>query len=167
MYRALDIANWFLLKNNSEILEHEAVGDDYEVYEGITHLKLQKLLYYAQGVYLAATGKKLFNENIEAWPHGPVVQEVYDVFKSNGKNNIVIDINEEDLKIIKEIENNAEVSGILNEVYDNFAIYTAWQLREMSHANDGPWDRTVKAGKIIIEDDLIQEYFSKEILSDE
>ena len=73
MFSAIDIAIWFILKNNAEVLEHEATNDDYEVYEGITHLKLQKLLYYAQGVCLAITGNTLFNEEIQAWQHGPVV----------------------------------------------------------------------------------------------
>ena len=166
MYKAMDIANWFLLKNKSEILQHEAEGDDYEVYEGITHLKLQKLLYYAQGVYLASTDNRLFEEDIEAWPHGPVVQEVYDIFKENGKNNIVVKLNDEEINVIRDIENNAEVSEILNEVYNNFAIYTAWQLREMSHVLGGPWDKTIKLGKRIIDLSLIKEYFLKEIVSD-
>ena len=43
-YQASDIAKWFLAKNKSDMIEHETSGDDYEVYEGITHLKLQKLL---------------------------------------------------------------------------------------------------------------------------
>lgn len=53
MFSAIEIATWFLLKNNAEIREHEATNDDYEVYERITHLKLQKLLYYAQEINLA------------------------------------------------------------------------------------------------------------------
>ena len=53
MFSAIEIATWFLLKNNAEIREHKATNDDYEVYEGITHLKLQKLLYYAQEINLA------------------------------------------------------------------------------------------------------------------
>ena len=60
MFSALDIAMQFLLKNNAEIREHEADNDDYEVYEGITHLKLQKLLYYAQGISLAMYEKPVF-----------------------------------------------------------------------------------------------------------
>ena len=65
MFSALEIAIWFLLKNNAEVREHEAINDDYEVYEGITHLKLQKLLYYAQGISLGMYGKPLFLEKIE------------------------------------------------------------------------------------------------------
>ena len=45
MYSAQDIAKWFLYKNYAEQKAKMASNDDYEVYDGITHLKLQKLLY--------------------------------------------------------------------------------------------------------------------------
>ena len=166
MFSAIDIAIWFLLKNNAEVLEHEATNDDYEVYEGITHLKLQKLLYYAQGVFVAITGNRLFEEDIEAWQHGPVVVEVYDEFKKFGRNNIVIKMNKRIQDRIRNIENNREVSEILNMVYDNFAIYTAWQLREISHVKNGPWDKAVSQGQTIISIDDIRRYFESEIVTD-
>lgn len=166
MFSALEIAIWFLLKNNAEIREHEATNDDYEVYEGITHLKLQKLLYYAQGVFLAITGNRLFTEDIEVWQHGPVVADVYDEYKSFGRNAIDIGISEENERIIRDIESNREVSEILNMVYENFAIYTAWQLREMSHVKNGPWDKAVSQNKMIIDVNDIRNYFESEILTD-
>lgn len=144
MFSAQDIAIWFLLKNNAEVREHEATNDDYEVYEGITHLKLQKLLYYAQGICLALKGEPLFKENIEAWQHGPVVKEVYGAFSMFGRENIEIEMDKEKEEIVKEIESNKEVSEVLNLTYDNFAIYTAWQLRQMTHEDNTPWDITQK-----------------------
>lgn len=167
MFNALEIATWFLLKNNAEIREHEATNDDYEVYEGITHLKLQKLLYYAQGISLGMYGKPIFKEKIEAWQHGPVVREVYGHFSKFGRNNIEISMNDESEKILNKIENNREVSEVLNLTYDNFAIYTAWQLRQLTHEDNTPWDITQKTkglGKEI-DNQLIKEYFEKEIIA--
>ncbi len=43
----------------------------------LTNLKLQKLLYFAQGWYLALYDEKLFKEDIQAWIHGPVVPTIY------------------------------------------------------------------------------------------
>ena len=37
--------------------------------ELMSHLKLQKLCYYAQGFHLAITGYPLFTDRIEAWTH--------------------------------------------------------------------------------------------------
>ena len=41
--------------------------------EPMTHMRLQKLLYYVQGWHMAWYGRPLFAERIEAWQHGPVV----------------------------------------------------------------------------------------------
>lgn len=167
MFSALDIAIWFLLKNNAEVREHEATNDDYEVYEGITHLKLQKLLYYAQGINLGLYGRPLFKEKIEAWQHGPVVRDVYGHFSKFGRNNIEIEMNTEKEKIINRIENDKEVSEVLNLTYDNFAIYTAWQLRQMTHEDNTPWDitqRTKGLGKEI-DNGLIEQFFREEIIA--
>lgn len=166
MFSAKDIALWFLLKNNAEIKEHEATNDEYEVYEGITHLKLQKLIYYAQGISLALHDKPLFYEKILAWTHGPVVREVYDEYCYNGRNVINVKIDEQKAKLINEIENNKEASEVLNLTYDNFAIYTAWQLRQMTHSDNSPWDITEKTKGLDteIDQDLIQDYFKREIV---
>lgn len=167
MFSALEIAVWFLLKNNAEVREHEATNDDYEVYEGITHLKLQKLLYYAQGISLGLYNRPLFKENIEAWQHGPVVREVYGQFSKFGRNNIEIEMNRDTEEIITKIEQDKEVSEVLNLTYDNFAIYTAWQLRQMTHEDNTPWDITQREkglGKEI-DNELIEEYFKKEIIA--
>ena len=80
MYSAETIANWFL----SNI--------DRESGDSITHLKLQKLLYYAQAWYMVLTENEsepiLFEEKIEAWTHGPVVREVYNKYSEMRYNRI-------------------------------------------------------------------------------
>lgn len=167
MFSAKDIAIWFLMKNNAEVHEHEATNDDYEVYEGITHLKLQKLLYYAQGISLGMFDKPIFNENIEAWQHGPVVREVYSIYNIFGRDNIDIKMDKEKEEIIKKIEDDKEVSEALNLAYDNFAIYTAWQLRQMTHEDNTPWDITQKTKGLgsVIENSLIEQYFKEEVIA--
>src|SRR5579859_7908067 len=47
----------------------------------ISNLKLQKLLYYSQAWHLALYDKPLFEEDLEAWVHGPAVMSVYGSFK--------------------------------------------------------------------------------------
>lgn len=161
-YSAIDIANWFLWYNKIQQLEQ--VDDNYDVYEGLTHLKIQKLLYYAEGISLAVTNKSLFQDKIYAWPHGPVVKTVYEKLSTNGKNEITFD--EKDFDRVKQINSDAELYNILQTVYENYAGYTAWQLREKTHVIGGPWQVTVdgKGMQKEIDKDLIKKYFIQNII---
>lgn len=167
-FKAIDFANWFLWYNELQKIQQSSDfdnDDNYDVYEGLTHLKIQKLLYFADGIALAVTDKPLFLEKIYAWPHGPVIKEVYDVLKSNGRDEIAFD--KDNLKTVNEINNDSELSNILETTYDNYAGYTAWQLREKSHVAGGPWQVTVdtKGMQREISANIIEEYFKKNIVN--
>ena len=66
MSKALSVAKFLL-----ELAEREDEPDR------LSHLRLQKLLYYTQGWSLALRDKALFKDRIEAWAHGPVVKKLY------------------------------------------------------------------------------------------
>lgn len=148
VYSALDIAKWFLAYNRQMMIEKEA--------SSITNLKLQKLLYYAFGVYYALTGKKLFNDPILAWKHGPVVRSVYDEYRKYEANGIDFE-GEEGMP-----EYTEEVNAILKEVYEEFGQYSAWKLRNMTH-EERPWKETPQNGEISPE--LIKEFFEEEYIA--
>ncbi len=123
------------------------------------------MLYYAQGVTLSVLNRPLFKEKIMAWEHGPVVTEVYDVFKDKGRKSLEIELTEKE-EMILNLETDENISSILNLVYDNFAIYTAWQLREMTHVAGAPWTITVKNKGLNheISLSLIKDYFDKYVM---
>lgn len=168
MFSALDIALWFLAKNHSKKREFITDDENYEVYEGITHLKLQKLLYYAQGIYLALNDKPLFKEAILAWQHGPVVEEVYKVYKVNGRNEINTILTSEEQERMIAVERDAQAKQALELTYENFAGYTAWQLRNKTHEEGSPWDTTIATlgENKVIDNELIKEYFNSNIFEE-
>jgi uncharacterized phage-associated protein len=135
------IAKYFLLKANAE--------ED----TGFSNLKLQKLLYYAQGFHLAIFDKPLFNEEIYAWQHGPVCPDIYHLYKSNGSN------------VIKYLNEGIDFNSILNddqielldEVYDTFGQYSAWKLRDMTH-EEPTWINN-EAEALLITNDEMRDYF--------
>lgn len=144
-YKAQDIAEWFLNKNRTQM--------NFEDSEYITNLKLQKLLYYAQGYFLAKKGTPLFDEEFLAWEHGPVIRKIYDEYKKNGSCGIVYD---KDF----DVELDEETERILEEVYEEYGQYTAWKLRNMTH-QEKPWLTT--ATNDVISKDKIKEYFKSQI----
>lgn len=146
-HSASQIARWFLAYNRNQAADEGA--------EYISNLKLQKLLYYAQGSFLAVTDKPLFSDEIVAWQHGPVVESVYHEYKANGSNGIVF---EEDFDFSQFTR---EENELLAEVYRTFGQYSAWKLRNMTH-QEMPWCST--AQNAVISTDKIKEYFRREYL---
>ena len=144
-YRAEDIAEWFLNKNRIQM--------NFEDSEYITNLKLQKLLYYAQGYFLAKKDTPLFEEDFLAWEHGPVIRKIYDKYKGNGANGIKYD---SDFKI----DIDKETERILEEVYNEYGQYTAWKLRNMTHEEE-PWKTTPR--NEIISKEKIKDYFKPRV----
>lgn len=49
---------------------------------GLSVLKIQKLLYYAQAWHLAFDRGPLFDGKFQAWVHGPVNRSIYNRFRS-------------------------------------------------------------------------------------
>lgn len=122
----------------------------------VTNLKLQKLVYYAQGIALGSYSKKLFREPILAWEHGPVVKELYDRYKS-GSQPLSSNLNES----IEDITSNELVQKILDETISIYGVYTPWVLRNKTH-NETPWLETKRDEEIT--DEKLISFFRKQLV---
>lgn len=123
--------------------------------EGITNLKLQKLVYYAQGFHLAIFDAPLFYENIEAWTHGPVSPDLYVKYKGAGRGLLSVD-DDFDPSVLTDDE-----KGLIDEVYDVFGQFSAWKLRNMTH-EEMPWMEHEASADVIPHDEM-REYFKARI----
>lgn len=57
----------------------------------LTHMKLQKLIYIANGIHLALNNNEpLIADPIETWDYGPVIQSVYQNYKMFGSSRISV-----------------------------------------------------------------------------
>lgn len=123
----------------------------YDDEDSFTALKLQKLLYYAQGYALALLGRPLFSERIKAWQHGPVVPQVWHDYKEYESAKIPRPDAFDSLRL------DPEARRILDRVYTEFGQYEAWRLREMTHS-EPPWSSTPNGDAISV--DALRSYFS-------
>lgn len=98
----------------------------------VTHLQVQKLLYYAQGWCLVRSGRVLFQERIEAWEHGPVVADVYSRFKKFENRAIGVEEGRDDPSFAREDR------ATIEAVWKEYGKYSASGLRDMTHA-EAPW----------------------------
>ena len=96
----------------------------------ITPLKLQKILYYAQGYYLALNDIELFDEDFQAWAHGPANPDIYEEYKKYGFESIDAP-NEKPI-----FEEN--IVDFLNSIWNTFGIYDGKYLEELTH-KEKPW----------------------------
>ena len=144
-----NVAKWFLVNNKAR-----GLGTNVEY---ITNLKLQKLLYYAQGCHLAIYGKPLFNEPIVAWTYGPVVESVYRTYKRFG------DFGISEFDTCTDSFSDDE-KKILIGTDETFGQFSAWKLVEMTH-NEAPWKETPR--NEIIPVDKIKAYFEKNYVEED
>lgn len=117
---AVIVAKWF-------IIHAQSYGDL------LTNLKVQKLTYYAQAWYLALNNSSLYDDEIQAWVHGPVIPSVYREFSQFGWTPININPSTIDFSNLGEI-----VTKHLQEIYQVFGVHSAYELENMTH-QEQPW----------------------------
>jgi uncharacterized phage-associated protein len=135
-----DVARFFLS------LVDEDAGDL------MTNLKLQKLVYYAQGFHLAMYGRPLFPERICPWEYGPVVPVLYHKLKGRGA--APISLNDLDSCPHERLDN--DVKKLLQEVNSVYGQFSAVRLMQMTH-HEPPWKETPVGS--VISHDLMKRYF--------
>ena len=123
----------------------------------MTHLRLQKLLYYVQGWSLGVRGVPMFDERIEAWAHGPVVKDLFRTYSDHGGTPIPPPDEAVNLTV--------EEDAFVESVWEEYKGYSALALRHMTHSEKpwvearrgyGPADRCC----VEITKDALREFFS-------
>ncbi len=140
---AVDVANIFIELANAD--------ED----SCMTNLKLNKLVYFAQAWSLEKLGKPLFDEEVQAWKHGPVIPSVYHEFKKYGRERISKASSNYD-----EDNVSSEELDLLIDVADRYSDYSGSKLRKLTHKVGGAWSqvydetKTNKIPKELIQKDV-------------
>ena len=132
--------------------------------EDITQLMLQKMLYYTQALYWLYYKRFLFEEDCEAWVHGPVYKRIYDIYK---------DYHYDSLGESYAVKPNVttDEKTIADLVIKYFGCYSGRILEKITHI-ETPWLKTREGlpederSNRIIHKQLIIEYFSENIGTD-
>ena len=143
-YSALAIAEYFLF----------LAAEDFTATEPVTPMKLQKLVYYAQGYHLALHGHPLFHEPIQAWRYGPVVEPIYSAYRRYGRGPIPAPEGYDPTQF------SPAIALLLNQVYGTCGPHDAWALSLMTHAEQ-PWRDTPQ--RAIIAPALMRDFFARQL----
>lgn len=108
-------------------------------YGPMSHLKLQKLLFYCDAYHMAYFGEELVTDEFEAWVHGPVSRAVYDSLKD--KSILYSDLSFIDHGVnpddeIKKLTSDQQT--MLNDVLGELSTWTGTQLEATTH-RESPW----------------------------
>ena len=144
MLSAIDTANIFI-----DLSLHSPEND-------MTNLRVNKLLYFAQGSCLAKLNRPLFPEDFQAWTFGPVVPEVYRAFKSCGHNLIEKQSASYDRNAL-----DSDEIAVITAIAEYCGSYSSNRLVAMTHASNSPWSVVFKPGEknTVIPKELMKEYF--------
>ena len=134
----------------------------FKIQEEITPLMLQKLLYFVQGISYVLNQKPMFDEDCQAWVHGPVYPKVYDMFRGFKYNPI------EDARFAILEEREKELSEAERKVIDlvanTFGMYGGKVMERITHSEE-PWKQARKGygdnvpSSELISKDSIKEYY--------
>lgn len=111
------VATWFI---------NEA---DRDSGEAVTHLKLQKLVYYAEAWFLANFDRTLINDDLQAWAHGPVSPAIYAKYRDKGWESLP----PERSRALPE-----GLPEFLGEIQRQYGQFSAKRLEALTHKED-PW----------------------------
>lgn len=145
----------------------------------LSPMKMQKLLYFANGWMLALKDRPLFPERIYAWQYGPVIPAIYHEFKHYGKDPIKDDATEVVLEngqleiatptIARADASEAEkkfARDLVRRIWDVYGGYTAVTLANATHLPGTPWCQVHEKGgneNIVIPDNLMRDYFKQSL----
>jgi len=123
----------------------------------VDNLKLQKLLYYSQAVYLVLHDKTpLFEEDIEAWDYGPVVPPVYREYKQYALETIPPPQIDESTSL------NLEEMKAVDMALACFGVMSGPALISQTHY-EAPWKNAYRPGRpsMKISIDSMYKYFKE------
>lgn len=132
---------------------------DLAAHEGLslTNMKLQKLVFFAHGVHLAAyDGAPLIEDPIRAWDFGPVIPPLYEKLRRFGKGTVD--------PTIAPTERTLDPEGTgfqaIRSVWEAYKNYDAWALSRITHQPGSPWSKVWSVCKYNdIPNETIREYY--------
>ncbi|WP_313617856.1 Panacea domain-containing protein [Agrobacterium sp.] len=111
----------------------------------LTHLSLQKIIFFAHAWHLAKYGNPLIGQKFEAWQYGPVVRVVYDQLKDCKDRPIDKRLRKLDLTsgrwVEVECDFKDEEMSFLSNLFQYYSKFHAGKLVDLTHDKEGPWEK--------------------------
>lgn len=151
----------------------------------LTHMKLQKLLFFANGWNLALANHPLINEEMQAWKFGPVAPSVYYELRRYGAAKITEPERVYGFSSATNFSAPGAMSApltdvprvpqqdkfthqLLEKIWEVYGCYPAIQLTNMTHQEGTPWAQTIAdfdpnnlPTGLVVSNEVTQQYFKQ------
>ena len=134
----------------------------------LSHMQLQKLVYFVHAWSLAIHGASMLTERPQAWTYGPVFDSLYHELKGYQSRNVDAYLEQMNpgtgqRSTMVPAFNDAAFWNLLDQVWQRYGKFSAMQLSAMTHELGGPWDRARQSNAGWLDDHLIAEHYRAQL----
>ena len=141
---------------------------------GISHMKLQKLVYLAHAWWLTHNDESLLSHKPEVWRYGPVFSSIYNTFKVFGNKPITEPYVMAFQESADTVENET-VDSLITWIWKRYGHHSGADLSDMTHKEGTPWQVIVKKNNYKVpyntemDDNTIRQHYTdlKNLMMDE
>jgi uncharacterized phage-associated protein len=129
-------------------------------------MKLQKLVYFTHGWWLAINNSTLLNERPQVWARGPVFKSLYHVLKNFGHRPITSPQSRYPTETPELVSESNIVPAYIDFVWEKYGHLSSFALSDLTHRPGGAWSRIAVEYnyKVPFDMDIPDEYVREEFL---
>ena len=154
-YTPLQIANTIIIRHGST--------------NRLSHMRLQKLVYFAYGWWMGKHGQPLTNDAPAVWRYGPAFEGLYGALKTYGHRAIRKPVGVWFRPAPRVPDADKDVIEFLDDVFDFYRNANEELLSSIAHEPGSPWKEEARANDFRvpsghrIPDHRIQSYFARQL----
>lgn len=127
---------------NTQVVANTFLYHAFQENVDVSPMKLQKLMYFLFREYAQKSGEKLFSEQFETWPYGPVLPSIYFEFQGYGRNKIEkFAKNAQGVVNILSLDKNKTLKNSFYKIWNNYKYYSGVDLSHITHRPGTAWSK--------------------------
>jgi uncharacterized phage-associated protein len=130
----------------------------------LSHMKLQKLVFFVHAWGLALHGESHLSERPQAWPYGPVFETLYHQLKEFGSSDVAVYLKQMNpqtgrIEALIPSREDAGLWDLLEQVWKRYGHFSAIELSALTHEPGGPWEASRNAQQLTLSDDQVKSHY--------
>jgi len=135
---------------------------------GMTHMKLQKLVFFMHAWGLAFNIGSPVSERPQAWEYGPVFFSLYHILKTYGSKPMtgwLVQMNPGtgQMEPMMPPPGDHQFWQLLERVWERYGGFDAFELSALTHEDDSPWASARNAHRGFLNDQDIADFYRRKL----